>query len=59
MTKHSSIPFLDLVTPHLELEEELVAGFRDCLRSAHFVGGTVLDQFEQDFARFCDVPVFV
>ncbi len=59
MMKNSNIPFLDLVTPHLELEEELVAGFRDCLRSAHFIGGAVLDQFEQEFARFCDVPFAV
>ena len=59
MTQHVNIPFLDLVTPHLELQEELVAGFRDCLRNAHFIGGTVLDQFEQGFARFCDAPFCV
>ena len=28
------IPFLDLITPHRELEEELVSVFRDALRSA-------------------------
>ncbi len=47
------IPFLDLVTPHRELEEELVAMFRDCIRNAHFIGGKVLEDFETEFARFC------
>jgi dTDP-4-amino-4,6-dideoxygalactose transaminase len=54
MKKQGTIPFLDLVTPHVELEEELVAVFRDCLRSAHFVGGKMVEDFEQDFARYCD-----
>ena len=48
------IPFLDLVTPHRELEEELVALFRDCIRQAHFIGGKPLEDFEQEFARFCE-----
>ncbi len=32
------IPFLDLKTPHLEMEEELVGVIRNCLRTAAFVG---------------------
>jgi dTDP-4-amino-4,6-dideoxygalactose transaminase len=48
------IPFLDLVTPHRELEEELVALFRDCIRNAHFIGGKIVEDFEKDFAEFCD-----
>lgn len=47
------IPFLDLITPHRLLEEELVAVFRDALRSAAFIGGTQVDSFEQEFAAFC------
>jgi dTDP-4-amino-4,6-dideoxygalactose transaminase len=47
------VPFLDLVTPHRELEEELVAAFREALRSAAFIGGPQVEAFEQDFARFC------
>ncbi len=54
MKSHGMIPFLDLVTPHLELEEELVAVFRDCIRNAHFIGGNMLEEFERDFAKFCD-----
>jgi dTDP-4-amino-4,6-dideoxygalactose transaminase len=47
------IPFLDLITPHRELEEELVASFRGALRSAQFVGGAPVDEFEREFADFC------
>ncbi|HWG21598.1 MAG TPA: aminotransferase class I/II-fold pyridoxal phosphate-dependent enzyme [Terracidiphilus sp.] len=47
------IPFLDLVTPHVEMEQELVAAFRDCLRSACYVGGSPVVEFEKAFAAFC------
>ncbi len=47
------IPFLDLVTPHVEMEEELVEIFRDCIRQAHFIGGSMLEEFEREFAQFC------
>src|SRR6187402_1513744 len=49
---NQSIPFLDLVTPHRELEEELVAAFREALRSAAFIGGAQVDNFEKEFAAF-------
>jgi len=48
------IPFLDLVTPHLELEEELVSVFRASLRTAGFVGGAAVEGFEKEFAAFCE-----
>ncbi len=51
--KDNAIPFLDLVAPHLEAEEELVLLFREALRAGRFIGGPVLDGFEADFARFC------
>jgi dTDP-4-amino-4,6-dideoxygalactose transaminase len=47
------IPFLDLVTPHRELEEELVDVFRQALRSAAFIGGEQVDAFEREFATYC------
>jgi dTDP-4-amino-4,6-dideoxygalactose transaminase/acetyltransferase-like isoleucine patch superfamily enzyme len=50
----SQIPFLDLITPHVELENELVGAFRHGLRTAGFVGGPVVEKFEEDFARFAD-----
>jgi dTDP-4-amino-4,6-dideoxygalactose transaminase len=47
------VPFLDLVTPHRELEEELVAAFRQAVRSAAFVGGKEVEAFEREFAEYC------
>jgi dTDP-4-amino-4,6-dideoxygalactose transaminase len=47
------VPFLDLVTPHVEMEQELVSAFRSCLRSACFVGGSPVAEFEKAFAEFC------
>ena len=37
MSSNGHVPFLDLVTPHGELEDELVAVFRTALRTAGFV----------------------
>ncbi len=54
MTNRNKIAFVDLVTPHVELEEELVSVFRSALRSAGFIGGPLVESFEREFARFCD-----
>ena len=51
----NSIPFLDLVTPHVELEQELTAVFHKALRTAGFIGGPMVEEFEKAFAAFCDV----
>ena len=48
-----NIPFLDLLTPHLELEAELVTVFRSALRTACFVGGPMVEGFENAFAELC------
>jgi dTDP-4-amino-4,6-dideoxygalactose transaminase len=50
-----SVPFLDLVTPHAELEEELTDVFRKALRTAGFIGGPMVEGFEKDFAGLCGV----
>jgi len=50
----SSIPFLDLVTPHLELEHELTQVFQQVIRTAAFIGGPMVENFEKAFAGFCD-----
>jgi dTDP-4-amino-4,6-dideoxygalactose transaminase len=49
------IPFLDLVTPHIELEQELTGVFRRALVTAGFIGGPMVEDFERDFATFCGV----
>jgi dTDP-4-amino-4,6-dideoxygalactose transaminase len=50
MTK---IPFLDLVTLHAELRDELSSVFLRALDSAGFVGGPMVEEFERDFAAYC------
>jgi len=49
----NSIPFLDLVTPHVEMEQELVGIFRQVLHTAGFIGGPMVEEFEKAFAAFC------
>jgi len=55
MTQQMNVPFMDLVAPHAELEEELVAAFRGALRTAGFIGGPAVEGFEREFANFSDV----
>src|SRR5215467_2394755 len=59
MSNHSNIPFLDLVTPHVELEQELTDVFQKALRTAGFIGGPMVDQFEKAFAEFCQTTYAV
>ena len=47
------IPFLDLVTLHAELKDELSAVFNRALESAAFIGGPMVEEFERDFAAYC------
>src|ERR1700733_11313933 len=54
MIMNTNIPFLDLVTPHQELKEELTEVFNKALATAGFIGGPMVEQFERDFAEFCD-----
>ncbi len=51
MNTDVAIPFLDLVTPHVELEEELTALFRSVLHSAGFIGGPMVENFENRICR--------
>ncbi len=55
MISSRKIPFLDLATPHVELEEELVSVFKEALHTAGFIGGPVVSDFEREFAQFCEV----
>jgi dTDP-4-amino-4,6-dideoxygalactose transaminase len=55
MSDSGQVPFLDLVAPHAELEEELVAVFRSALKTAGFIGGQEVELFEREFAEFCGV----
>src|SRR6185437_3020734 len=53
MSSNNDIPFLDLITPHLELEAELTSVFRQTLRTGGFIGGRMVEEFENAFAEFC------
>ena len=55
----NSIPFLDLVTPHVELEQELTEVFRKALQTAGFIGGPMVEDFEKAFATFCEASYAV
>ena len=59
MSQPQGIPFLDLVTPHVELEQELTAVFQKALRTAGFIGGAMVEDFEKEFAVFCDTKYAV
>ena len=54
MPNNGKIPFLDLISLHEELEPELVAVFQKALRTAGFIGGPMVDEFEREFACFCN-----
>jgi dTDP-4-amino-4,6-dideoxygalactose transaminase len=54
MTASGKIPFLDLVTPHHELEAELLSVFKSALATAGFIGGPMVEGFERQFAEFCE-----
>jgi dTDP-4-amino-4,6-dideoxygalactose transaminase len=54
MPLNEKVPFLDLVTPHQQLEPELTAVFHKVLHTAGFVGGSMVEDFEKEFAAFCD-----
>src|SRR5271157_3881063 len=49
----TGIPFLDLVTPHVEMEKDLTGVFRRALHTASFIGGVAVEEFENSFAAFC------
>src|SRR5271157_1840135 len=48
-----NIPFLDLVTLHQELKDELLPVFTRALDTAGFIGGPMVEEFERDFAAYC------
>lgn len=53
MSDAMQVPFLDLVTPHKELREELTQVFTRVMDTAGFIGGPMVQQFEESFAGYC------
>ena len=52
MNENRAIPFVDLVAPHVELQDELVAVFTTAIRTAAFIGGPAVEGFEREFAEY-------
>ena len=59
VSQSNSIPFLDLVTPHLEIERELTDVLHQTLATAGFIGGPMVEGFEKAFAAFCQTDFSV
>jgi len=59
MANPTKIPFLDLVAPHQELEAELLAVAKKAFSNAGFIGGPMVEEFEKEFAAFCDAKYCV
>ncbi len=59
MVNPTKIPFLDLITPHQELETELLAVVQKAFSNAGFIGGPMVEDFEREFAAFCDAKYCV
>src|SRR5215831_1389248 len=53
MTVNESIRFLDLVSSQRHLRNELVNVFVEALEAGSFIGGKMVQQFEEAFAAFC------
>ncbi len=59
MTNPTKIPFLDLVTPHQDLKAELLEVVQKAFSNAGFIGGPMVEEFESEFAAFCDAKYCV
>src|SRR5580700_2521285 len=59
MSANGNIPFLDLITPHIELEQELTSVFHKVLSTAGFIGGPMVEEFEKAYATLCDTAFSV
>ncbi len=52
MSGAMNVPFLDLVTPHAELKDELCEVFKTALDTAGFIGGPMVQGFEESPKNF-------
>src|SRR5271157_1254609 len=59
MSNPTKVPFLDLVKPHQDLESELLAVVKQAFSTAGFIGGPMVEEFEREFAKFCDTKYCV
>ena len=50
------VPFLDLSRQNREIRDRALTLFSDILEKSAFIGGAYVQEFEANFARFCQVP---
>jgi dTDP-4-amino-4,6-dideoxygalactose transaminase len=50
------VPLVDLAAAHVEVAEEVEAGFKRVLAETAFVGGAEVAAFEQEYAAFSGLP---
>jgi dTDP-4-amino-4,6-dideoxygalactose transaminase len=48
-----NVPFLDLKAQYLSIQNEISAAIHEVLTSCAFAGGPFVEQFEKEFASFC------
>jgi dTDP-4-amino-4,6-dideoxygalactose transaminase len=48
-----NIPFLDLKAVNARYRDEMVQAVTDVIDSGHYIRGTQVEMFEQEFARYC------
>jgi len=53
MANPMKVPFVDLVTMHGELEDELLAVCKKVFETAGFIGGPEVEGLEKEFAVYC------
>jgi dTDP-4-amino-4,6-dideoxygalactose transaminase len=59
MTQSAKVPFVDLVSLHQGLKNELMEVCQRVIETAGFIGGPEVDGFEKEFAQFCDAKYCV
>lgn len=53
------VPFLDLKAQYQTIQDDVHQAIAAVIERTAFAGGPFVEKFEQDFARFCDVPYAV
>jgi len=49
------VPFVDLKQMHRAIADEIEQAIRGVIENTAFIGGRVLEEFERNFAHFCEV----
>lgn len=47
-----SVPYADLKAQYLSIKEEIDTAIQDCIDNTAFIGGGVIKEFEDDFAKY-------